>query len=94
MIFKIKLNNSSAILQMKERKLCKIKINPTIRELIFQFIISSNGTLKNDILYKWKKLDLFVYLQMEKIDLNINSNKGKYLLYYWGSNLSWDQQVQ
>ena len=55
MIFKIKLNNSSAILQMKERKLCKIKINPTIRELIFQFIISSNGTLKNDILYyKWK----------------------------------------
>ena len=61
---------------MKERKLCKIKINPTIRELISRFIISSNRTVKNDTLYKNENI-LFIYLQMEKIDLNINSNKGE-----------------
>ena len=49
------MNSSSAILQKLEKEsFWRIKIDPTIRELISQFIISSNGTLKNNILYKGK----------------------------------------
>ena len=51
---------------------CKGRINPAIKELILQFIISSNGTLKNIISLagKWKKPLIVISFILELSESN------------------------
>ena len=74
---------------------CRSKINPPIKELILQFIISSNGTLKNISLPRNRKKKPFdcyqFYPRVERIDLNRNSNKGKFYCITW--DLIWASSI-